>query len=72
VPSELDVVEAWRVPDPEHEHEFMLGAIERAHAGVGLVPHAQVQERAIDAPAHDRHVLHVTPVHAHEVHRPVA
>ena len=27
-----------------HEHQFMLAAVERSHAAVGLVPDAQILE----------------------------
>ena len=72
VPAELDGVEVRRLADPVDEDQLVLRAVERAHAGVRLVPDAEVQELAVDRAA-DRHdVLEVPPVHADEVHRAVA
>ena len=50
----------------------MLRAIERAHAGIGLVPDAQVQKLAIDRVPDGTDLVHVAPVHADEVNRAVA
>ena len=42
--AQLDVVAMRLRAVPEHQHEFVLGVVEAAHATVGLVPDAQVQE----------------------------
>ena len=54
VPAELDRVEVRRLADPVDEDELVLRAIERAHAGVRLVPDAEVQELAVDRAADRR------------------
>ena len=35
----------------EHKDELVLGAIEAAHARVGLVPYAKVLELCVDGPS---------------------
>ena len=42
VSAELDVVDVRRRAGLEDEDELVLGAVERAHAGVGLGPDAEV------------------------------
>ena len=58
--------------DPIDKDELVLGAVERAHAGIRLVPDAEVQEAAIDRSSDRRDLLHVAPVHADKMHGAVA
>ena len=51
VPAELDGVEVGRVPDPLDQDQLVLRAVERSHAGVRLVPDAEIEEIAVDRPA---------------------
>jgi len=48
----------------------MLRAVERAHAGVGLVPDTEVLE-LVDLAAGGEHLPHVAPIHADLMDRPV-
>jgi hypothetical protein len=54
-----------------NEHQLVLGAIECAHAAVGLVPDANVFQFRIHLISRPKHFLHVAPVHAGVVNRPV-
>src|SRR5438552_3080838 len=49
----------------------MLGTVERPHAGIGLVPDAQVLEFAVDLAACCEHFGHVPPIHADLVDRAI-
>ena len=55
-----------RRADLEHEDELVLGAVERAHAAVGLVPDAEVLELREHRLAGGKQLAHVAPVHADE------
>ena len=66
--AKLNHVRMWDGADPIYEHHLMLGSVERAHAGVALVPHADVEQLIVDDASHHRHVIKVAPVHADEVH----
>ena len=46
VPAEFDHVEVGHRSDPVDKDQFMLGPVERSHAGIGLVPDAEVQALA--------------------------
>src|SRR6516164_3714904 len=46
------------------QDQLMLGSVERSHAGVALVPHANVFELVIDRAAGHRHFEDVPPVDA--------
>src|SRR6202521_5418376 len=71
IAAELDMV-LVRVPALlEQEHELVLAAVERAHAGIVLGPDAQVLQLAIGALAGGEQLAHVAPIHADEVERPV-
>src|SRR6202047_3914674 len=71
VAAELDMV-LMRVPAMlEQEHELVLAAVERAHAGIVLGPDAQVLQFGIGALAGGEQLRHVPPIHADEVERPV-
>src|SRR5258708_8398547 len=58
-------------PGLPHEHQFMLRAIERAHAGIALVPDTEVLELAVDLAAGGQHLPHVPPIHADLMDRAV-
>ncbi len=69
--AELEVVDVGCGPGFPHEHQLVLGAVERAHAGVGLVPDAEVLELAVDRAAGAEHLPQVAPVHADLMDRSV-
>ncbi len=48
----------------EHEHQLMLGAIERPHAANILVPNAQILDFPIDGPAGAEDFKGMAPIHA--------
>ena len=48
----------------EHEHQLVLGTIERPHAAVGLVPHHEVLELGEALLPRREQFSHVAPVHA--------
>jgi hypothetical protein len=54
------------VPDLEHQHQFVLAAVERAHAAVGLVPDAEVFDFREHGLPGGEQLTEVPPVHAHE------
>ena len=60
------------IADLEHEHQFVLAAVEAPHPAVGLVPDAQVLELSEHRLAGPEQFAHVAPVHAHEGDGPVA
>src|SRR2546423_7677533 len=68
--TELKIVDVCCAPGLPHEHQFMLGAVERAYTGVGLVPDTEVLELA-ELAAGGEHLPHVAPVHADLVDRAV-
>jgi hypothetical protein len=65
--TELDGVDMRCGPDLEYEDELVLGAIERPHASVVLVPNAEILERRIDVPAGRERLVEMPPVHAYEM-----
>jgi hypothetical protein len=50
----------------EHKNQFMLRAIERPHAAIGLVPNAQVLQFGENLFARTQELAHVTPVHEYK------
>jgi len=48
----------------EDEHDFMLAAIERSHAGVVFCPSADVHKFGIDVASCGKQFTHVPPIHA--------
>jgi hypothetical protein len=52
----------------EHEHQLVLRAVERAHAGIRLPPDAQVQKLGVDGAKRAHEFAEMAPVHADEVH----
>ena len=69
--TELKVIDARCAPGLPYEYQLMFRAIERAHAGVGLVPDAEVLELTVDLAAGGEHLPHVAPVHADLMDRAV-
>src|ERR1700730_2047074 len=72
IAAELDMVLVRVLAVLEDEHELMLAAVERTHAGIVLGPHAQVLQLAIGALAGGEQLRHVPPIHTDEVERPDA
>src|SRR5260370_6755490 len=71
IAAELDMV-LVRVPAVlEDEHELVLAAVERAHAGIVLGPDAQVLQLGIGALAGGEQFAHVAPIHTDEMERPL-
>src|SRR5260370_37811447 len=56
------------LPDKDH---LVLGAVKRAHSGVGLVPNANVLEFGVVSISSCEHFSHVAPVHADLVDRTI-
>jgi hypothetical protein len=48
--TELEIIGVRGSPGLPHENQFMLRSVERAHAGIGLVPDTEVLELAVDLP----------------------
>ncbi len=69
VAIQLDVVDVWRAAGLDHENQLVLGAVERAHAAVGLGPDAEVFELTVNRLAGARDFAGVAPVHTNEVDR---
>ncbi len=65
--TELEIVDMRRRADLEHEHQLVLGAIERSHPGVGLVPDAKVLDLEVDLATGAHELPQMPPVHADEV-----
>jgi hypothetical protein len=40
--TQLEIVDVRSRPTLPHEHKFMLGTVERAHAAIGLVPDSEI------------------------------
>ena len=57
----VDVRRRTVLPD---EYHLVLGAIERAHPGVALVPDAHILQLGVVGIARGQHFPHMTPVHA--------
>ena len=67
IAPERHVVDVRGAADLADKNELVLGTIERAHAGVRLVPDAQVGQVAVDLLPCGQHLFHVPPIHAHEM-----
>ncbi|UGY17354.1 hypothetical protein WDM22_09130 [Bradyrhizobium septentrionale] len=65
--AEFDIVEMRRGAGLEDADELVLGAVERAHAGVALGPDADVFKLAIGVLAGCEHVLDMAPIDALEL-----
>src|ERR1019366_8786717 len=66
--SELYVVPVRAAAMLEHEHQFVLAAVERSHAGIMFRPDADVLELGIGFFTGCKEFAHMPPVHADEVH----
>ena len=64
--AQFDIVDVAGSAVFEHEDQFVLGAVEATHAGIGLGPDAEVLELAVGA-CGIQHLAHVAPVHAYIV-----
>src|SRR5260370_38459764 len=62
--AELEIIDVRGGPGLPYEHQLMLRAVERAHAGIGLVPDTEVLELAVDLAAGGEHLPHMPPTHA--------
>src|SRR6476661_7510543 len=65
--AELDHVEMRCGPGLVDKHELVLGAVERAHPPVILVPDTDILEFGVDPACCVDDLCHVPPVHADEV-----
>src|SRR5690348_12794642 len=70
-PAERHIVGVGAFSLPVDEDEFVLRPIERAHAGVGFVPDAKIDQIVIDAIGGSENLLHFRPMHANVVQRSV-
>src|SRR5262249_16702885 len=69
--AEFKVIDVWLCAVFPDQDQLMLGSVERSHAGVALVPHANVFELVIDRAASHQHFEHVPPVDADIVDRSI-
>src|SRR5438477_2268432 len=69
--AQLEVIDVRRSSVLPYENQFVLAAIESAHPGIALVPHAEVLELAIDCPAGGEHLPLMPPVHTDLMNRAV-
>src|ERR1700704_5091436 len=54
-----------------HKDELVLGAIECAHSGVGLIPDADVLKLRVVGVSRCKHFAHMAPIHADLVDRTI-
>src|ERR1700730_4108021 len=69
--SQLEIVDVSRSTVLPHEHQFVLGSIERSHPAIGLVPYAQIFKLAKNLAAGREHFGHVPPIHAYLMDRTI-
>ena len=69
--AQLEIIDVPSAAVLPHEDQFVLAAIEAAHASVGLVPNTEVLELAVDRAAGGEHLPHVPPIHADLMDRPI-
>src|SRR5687768_5224868 len=69
--TKLEVVYVGTLARFEGEDEFVTGAVEGTHAGIGLCPNNQVFEIGIDSVGGFQKLLYVAPVHANEMDRTI-
>lgn len=65
--SELDIVNVLAAAVLPDKDQFVLAAVERAHAAIGFSPNDKVLELPVDAPAGGQHLIQMAPIRAHEV-----
>ena len=63
-PAELDIIAVPPAALFENQHELMLAAIERAHAGIVLDPDTQILEFVVDLLNSGEQLGEMAPVHA--------
>jgi hypothetical protein len=56
----------WCVADFEHKYQFVLAAIKRSHAAIGLVPDAEVLEFGEHRLTGRQEFADMAPIHAYE------
>src|SRR5258708_9191200 len=61
--AKLKIIEVRSRSRFPNENQFVFGAIETAHAAVGLVPDAEIFQLRVDGISSCKHFLHMTPVH---------
>jgi hypothetical protein len=71
VPSEFDIVDVRAPAVLEDENQLVLGAVQRAHPAVVLVPYAEVLGLGVDRPAGGGQLEQMTPVHADVMNRSI-
>src|SRR6266550_784827 len=71
IAPECDIIDVRPLAHLEHVDELVLRAVQRPHAGVALVPDAEVFEFAVDLVAGRQHLALVAPIHADVVDGPV-
>src|SRR5262249_38615528 len=69
--AKFEIVDVGCGPPLPDKHQLVLGAIERAHSGVALVPDTEVLELAVDLVTGAEHLSHVAPIHADLMDRTV-
>ena len=62
--AELNIVEVRVLAVSKHEHEFMPGTVQRAHAAIALDPNTHVEQIEASGTAGGKHLAHVAPIHA--------
>src|SRR5438128_5850211 len=62
--AEFKRVDVWCVSVLPDEDQLVLGTVEGSHAGIALVPDADVLQLGIMSVTRFKHLAHVTPVHA--------
>src|SRR3984893_14873549 len=68
--AQFDIVSVWMAANPEDADQFMLRTVERALAGVRLVPDHEVQHGPIELASNVDQIADVAPVHADVMDRP--
>jgi hypothetical protein len=72
MPAQFYIVAVWGPALLEHEHQFVLAAIKRAHAAIGLGPNANIFQLVEHCSPGGEQLADMAPVHAHESDGPVA
>src|SRR6202521_4586855 len=72
VPTQLDVVPVRPAAVLEDKDELVLTSVEATHSGIVFDPDADVLELRIGCAAGGQELVHVAPIHAHEMNRAVS
>jgi hypothetical protein len=67
VTAQLNIVPMRAVAVLENQHQFMLAAVERSHAGIVFGPNAYIFQLVVDLFACREQLSNVSPVHANEM-----